>query len=417
MRLKRFTPSSVHVAVLLLLALALPAGANDWPQWRGPLRNGISTETGLLKEWPKEGPRLVWKATGLGKSYATVSVVGDRIYTAGDQNAGNFVVALNAADGKQVWASKLGKPGEFGGYVGPKAAPTVDGELLYSMDQWGELVCFESASGVEKWRKDMVKDLNGSRPGWGFTESPLVDGDKVMVTPGGDGGAIAALDKKSGAVIWRSKEFKDRPHYASLIIAEVGGVRQYIQLTAASVAGVAAADGKLLWRAPRKGEVAVIPTPIEDSRLVYVTSGYGVGCNLFHVNGAGGTFSVKEVYANKVMKVHHGGVIKIGDFVYGYSDGGGWTCQDFKTGVAKWQEKEKLGKGSLTFADGHFYLRSESKSVMALIEATPLGYKEHGRFTPPDLSGKETWPHPVIANGRLYLRDQDVLLCYDVLAK
>jgi outer membrane protein assembly factor BamB len=295
--------------------------------------------------------------------------------------------------------------------------PTVDGELLYSMDQWGELVCFETATGLEKWRKDMGKDFNGSRPNWGFAEAALVDGDKVVVTPGGEDGAIAALDKKTGAVIWRSKEFKDRPHYSSLTIAEIGGVRQYIQLTAASVAGVAAADGKLLWQTPRRGAVAVIPTPIQDNGLVYVTSGYGVGCNLFQVTPAGGKFSVKEVYASKVMSVHHGGVIKIGDFVYGFSDGKGWTCQDFKTGVAKWQEKEKLGKGSLTFADGHFYLRSESKSVMALIEATPLGYKEHGRFTPPDLSGKETWPHPVIANGRLYLRDQDVLLCYDVTAK
>jgi hypothetical protein len=417
MRLRTFTPSGVNLAVLSLLALAGPVNANDWPQWRGPLRNGISTETGLLKDWPAAGPRLVWKAKGLGKSYATVSVVGDRIYTAGDQNAGNFVIALNAADGKQLWTSKLGKPGELGGYWGPRSVPTVDGDLLFSMDQWGELVCFETAAGVEKWRRDMVKDLNGSRPNWGFAEAPLVDGDKVVVTPGGGDGAIAALDKKTGSVIWRSREFKDSPHYSSVTIAEIGGVRQYIQLTAESVAGIAAADGKLLWRAPRKGSVAVIPTPIQDNGLVYVTSGYGNGCNLFQIASVGGKFSVKEVYANKVMSVHHGGVIKIGDFVYGYSDGKGWTCQDFKTGAARWQEKEKLGKGSLTFADGHFYLRSESKSVTALIEATPLGYKEHGRFTPPDLSGKETWPHPVVANGRLYLRDQDVLLCYDVMAK
>jgi outer membrane protein assembly factor BamB len=407
----------VRVGFFFSLALVAPVVANDWPQWRGSLRNDISTETGLLKSWPPSGPRLVWKAKGLGNSYATVSVVGDRIYTAGDKADGNFVVALNAADGKQVWAAKLGKPGELGGYHGPRSAPTVDGDLLYSLDQWGELACFGRATGLEKWRKDLVKELGGLRPGWGFAEAPLVDGDKVIVTPGGAQGAVAALDKKSGALIWRSKEFTDAPHYSSLIIAEIGGVRQYIQLTAASVAGVAAADGKLLWRAPRKGDTAVIPTPIEHEGFVYVTSGYGSGCNLLEVKAGNGAFSVNQVYANKVMGVHHGGTIKVGDFVYGYSDGKGWTCQDFKFGTARWQEKDKLGKGSLVFADGHFYLRTESKSTVVLIEASPIGFKEHGRFTPPDLSGKETWPHPVVADGRLYLRDQDVLLCYDIQAR
>ena len=295
--------------------------------------------------------------------------------------------------------------------------PTVDGDLLYSLDQWGDLVCFATETGIEKWRKQLEKDLGGSRPGWGFAEAPLVDGDKVVVTPGGSKGAIAALDKKSGAVIWRSTGFTDAPHYSSLIIAEIGGVRQYIQLTAASVVGVAAADGKVLWRTPRRGSVAVIPTPIESDGFVYVTSGYGAGCNLFQVTEKGGQFSVREVYANKVMTIHHGGAVKVGDFVYGFSDGKGWTCQDFKTGNAKWQDKGKLGKGSLTYADGHFYLRAEDKSTMALIEASPVGYREQGRFTPPDLSGKETWPHPVVANGRLYIRDQDVLLCYDVKGK
>jgi outer membrane protein assembly factor BamB len=414
---KYFCRGAVWVGFLFSVAFVTRVGAGDWPQWRGPMRNDISAETGLLRDWPSGGPPLVWKATGLGNSYATVSVVGDRIYTAGDQATGNFVVALNAADGKQVWAAKLGKPGDLGGYHGPRAVPTVNGDLLFSMDQWGDLVCFERATGLEKWRKDLVKDFNGSRPNWGFAEAPLVDGDKVVVTPGGSKGAVAALDKKTGAVIWRSEEFKDPPHYSSLTIAEIGGVRQYIQLTASSVVGVAAADGKLLWRAVRNGSTAVIPTPIEHEGFVYVTSGYGNGCNLFEVTATGGKFAVREIYANKVMVNHHGGVVKVGDFIYGYSDSKGWTCQDFKTGVAKWQEKEKLGKGSLVFADGRFYLRTEDKSTVVLIEASPLGYKEHGRFTPPDLSGKETWPHPVVANGRLYLRDQDVLLCYDVQGK
>jgi len=219
-------------------------------------------------------------------------------------------------------------------------------------------------------------------------------------------------------VIWQSKGFTDAAHYSSLIIAELGGVRQYIQLTAASVVGIAAGDGKLLWKAPRKGNVAVIPTPIYDDGFVYVTSGYGVGCNLFKITADSGRFSAEQVYANKVMANHHGGVIKVGDSVYGYSEGKGWTCQDFKTGEAKWQDRHKLGKGSLAYADGHFYLRQEDeKGTVALIEATAEGYREHGHFDQPDRSEKNSWAHPVIAGGKLYLRDQDVLLCYDIKAK
>jgi outer membrane protein assembly factor BamB len=238
-----------------------------------------------------------------------------------------------------------------------------------------------------------------------------------VITPGGAEGAIVALDEKTGAVLWRSKGFTDSPHYSSIIIEEIGGVRQYIQLTAQSVAGVAATDGKVLWQAPRPGRVAVIPTPICSDGFVYVTSGYGVGCNLFKVSVAGAKFSAEEVYANKVMANHHGGVIKVGDYVYGYSEGKGWTCQDFKSGEAKWEEKEKFGKGAIAYADGHFYLRSEDKGTVALIDAAPDGYHERGRFEQPDRRKDKAWPHPVISGGKLYLRDQDVLLCYDLKAK
>jgi outer membrane protein assembly factor BamB len=280
------------------------------------------------------------------------------------------------------------------------------------------MVCLQADTGKEVWRKDYTKDFGGACPFWGYAESPLIDGEKVLVTPGGNQGALVALNKKTGAVIWQSKDFTDAAHYSSLIVTELGGVRQYIQLTSASVAGIAASDGKMLWKAPRKGNVAVIPTPIYDDGFVYVTSGYGVGCNLFKVTPNTGQFSAEQVYANKVMANHHGGVIKIGDYVYGYSEGKGWTCQNFKTGEAKWQEREKLGKGSLAYADGRFYLRHEDKKgTVALIEASPDGYREHGRFDQPDRSGKNSWPHPVIAGGKLYLRDQDVLLCYDVKAK
>jgi len=405
--------------MMALAGLTMGGRAADWPQFRGPKRDGVSAEQGLLKEWPEGGPKLMWKATGLGAGYSMVSVVGSRLYTSGDNSAFSLVLALNASDGKQVWAAKLGKPGApgWGGFAGPRATPTVDGDLIFTVNQWGEMACIQ-ADGKEKWRKDYTKDFGAKLPEWGFSESPLVDGDKVVVTPGGDQGAIVALNKSNGTVVWRTKDFTDSAHYSSLIAAEIGGVRQYIQLTASSVVGVAAADGKVLWRAPRRGETAVIPTPIYDAGLVYVSSGYGIGCNLFKISSGGNKFVASQLYANHVMANHHGGVIKVGDYVYGYSDGKGWTCQDFKTGEAKWQEKDKLGKGSLVYADGHFYLRQEDKAgTVALIDASPEGYKEHGRFDQPDRSSKSSWPHPVVANGRLYLRDQDVLFCYDVAGK
>jgi outer membrane protein assembly factor BamB len=414
----RLRSGAASPALLLGLTCAALAAPGDWPQFRGPNRDGTSAETGLLQELPAGGPPLVWKATGLGIGYSTVAVVGNRIYTIGEDDQFSSVIALNAADGKRVWFAKLGKPGAPGmpAFEGPRATPTVEGDLLVAVGQWGEMACLDTAQGKELWRKNYAKDLGGTRPQWGFSESPLIDGDKVVITPGGREGSVVALNKKTGAVMWRSKGFTDSPHYSSLIVAEIGGVRQYIQLTAESVAGIAAADGKLLWRAPRKGQTAVIPTPIYSDGCVYVSSGYGMGCNLFKVSGAGGQFSAEQVYANKVLGNKHGGVIKVGGFVYGHADDKGWTCQDFPSGAARWQDK-KLGKGSLVYADGRFYLRAEDKGTVVLIEASPEGFREHGRFEQPDRSDRKAWPHPVIAHGKLYLRDMDFLLCYDVKAK
>ena len=413
-------PTLAALAVITVLFSTLQAAAADWPQFRGPNRDGISSETGLLKPWPAGGPQLVWKSKGLGSGYSGVSVVGGRIFTQGDKEKNNFVFALNAADGKALWQTPLGKAGApgWGGFAGPRCVPTVDGDSLYAVAQYGEVACLDTASGVIKWSKDYVKDFEGKLPEWGYTGMPLVDGDKVILTPGGPGGCLVALNKKTGEQLWRTKDLTDGIHYSSPIVETIGGVRQYIQLTEQSVAGISPEDGRILWRAPRKGNVAVIPNPIYADNCVYVSSEYGVGCNLFKITSENGKFSAEQVYANKVMANHHGGVIKIGDYVYGHSTGKGWTCQNFKTGESVWEEKKKLGKGSITYADGCFYLRQEDgKGTVALIEAAATGYKELGRFDQPDRSDKNSWPHPVIAGGKLYLRDQDVLLCYDVKGK
>ena len=402
-------------ALLLISLFTLAASATDWPQWRGPNRDDISTENGLLASWPAGGPPLAWKSTGLGVGYSSVAVAGGKIFTMGDSPDAGTVKALDAKDGSILWSTPIGKPG--GNYPGTRCTPTVDGGLLYALGQFGNLVCLETATGKEVWKKSFGKDFGGNGGGWNYTESPLVDGNKVIVTPGGKNGAIVALDKKTGDLIWRCTEFTDSAEYSSLITETIGGVRQYIQLTGNSVAGVAAADGKLLWRAPRRGSTAIITTPVFHNDHVYVTSGYGVGCNLFKITTDGGAFHAAEVYANKNMANHHGGVIRLGEHLYGHSDGKGWVCQDFKTGEIVWSS-DKLGKGSLTCADGHFYLRSEGgKGTVVLIEATAEAFKETGRFEQPDRSHQNSWAHPVVANGRLYLRDQDVLLCYDVKKK
>jgi outer membrane protein assembly factor BamB len=391
------------------------AAQGDWPQWRGPLRNGVSSETGLLKQWPAEGPALVWKATGLGGGYSGVAVAGGRIYTMGEDKDASYLRAMNAADGKILWSVKIGKAGAvgWGNFSGPRSTPTIDGDRIYCLGHFGDLVCV-SAEGKVVWQKNLVADFGGARPEWGFAESPLVDGGKVLCTPGGGQGTVIALNKETGKTLWRSKDITDNAQYASIIVETIDGVRQYIQLTDATLMGLGE-DGKALWRAARPGKTAVIPTPVYYDHYVFVTSGYEAGCNLFQISKTEGGFTAKQVYASKDFMNHHGGVVQIGDYVYGHSERKGWMCQEIKTGKIMWNEKEKMRKGSICAVDGLLVLRAEDeKGTVALVEASPEGYVEKGRFDQPDRSNKNSWPHPVIANGRLYLRDQDVLLCYEL---
>lgn len=403
----------------ILLGGGTSLQGDDWPQWRGPNRDGKSAETGLLKSWPAGGPPLVWKITGLGAGYATVAVAKGVIYTAGDLGEDNYVLAFREKDGTPLWKARLGKAGApgWGGFAGVRGTPTVEGDRVFAIGQYGEIAAFDAATGKELWRRDFVQDFGGKLPEWGFSESPLVDGEHLIFTPGGEAGALVAVNKRTGETVWRTGEFKDEAQYASVVRAVLAGEPQYVQLTMASVVGVSP-TGKVLWRADRKGATAVIPTPVVSGDFVYVTSGYNIGCNLFQVTRQGEAFTVTEVYRNRVLANHHGGVISVGDYIYGHDDRRGWTCQNLKTGEAVWQHEDGMGKGACVYAEGHLVLREEKKkgSRIALIEASPAGYKEKGVFEQPEPSGKEAWPHPVIANGRLYLRDQDLLLCYNLRA-
>jgi len=336
----------------------------------------------------------------------------------GDKDDKAYAHAINLVDGKNLWSTEIGKAGApgWGNFEGTRSTPTVDGDLMFVLGQYGELACLKANDGSKVWEKHLEKDFGGKRPEWGYSESVLVDGDKILCTPGGTNGAIIALDKKTGNLIWQTKDFTDGAHYSSLVCAEIGDVKQYVQLTAESVVGVDT-KGQMLWRADRKGKTAVIPTPIVSGNKVYVTSGYGIGSNLFEIEHTDGKFNASQAYAKKSIANQHGGALLVGDYVYGYCDREkGWVCQALATGDLRWTEKGSVGKGALTYADGYLYLRSEDNKKVALIEATPDKYEETGLFTQPDSGKPKTWPHPVVVGKKLYLRDQDILLCYDVEA-
>jgi outer membrane protein assembly factor BamB len=414
------------------LALLLPAGAAradapkpfDWPQWQGPDRNAVSKETGLLQEWPKDGPPLAWEAKGLGGGYSAPSVAAGRVFGMSDRGDDDVVWALSEKDGKELWATRLGPAPRQRmpqGREGPACTPTVDGELAYALGRGGDLACLRVTDGAVVWRKSLTTDFGGSVPTWSYRESPLVDGDTVVCTPGGRSATLVALDKKTGATVWKA-QVPGGPGaaYASAIAVDFGGQRQYVQFTRSGLVAVAAADGKFLWRYDRPANRMGIncATPVSHDGQVFAASAYGAGGGLVKLSkGDKGGVRAEEVYATRNMQNHHGGMILRDGYLYGASGGneGGWLyCLDFQTGKVMWDERQ-VPKGSVALADGRLYYRAED-GTMLLIEPSPKGYVERGRFEQPDRSRASAWPHPVIANGKLYLRDQDVLLCYDVKA-
>jgi len=408
--------SKVVVAAVAVVSLGNVSAANfDWPQWHGPDRTDVSKETGLLKKWPAEGPKRVWLYENAGNGYSGPAIANGKYFTIGTRDNNECVLALDANTGKELWVAKIGAKLDNDWGSGPRGTPAVDGDRIYALSGKGDLACINVADGKVVWTASM-NALGGKTPDWGYTESVLVDGDKVICTPGGSKGALAAFNKADGKVIWRSTDFTDDAQYASIIPADINGQRQYIQLTMKHLVGISAKDGKQLWSSDWPGRTAVIPTPIYRDSHVYISSGYGVGCKLVKIEAGN---KATTVYENKVMKNHHGGVVLVGDHLYGYSDGSGWMCQDFKSGDEVWAERNKLGKGAIACADEMLYCLDEGTGTVVLIEASPKGWSEHGRFkldpqTKIRSSRGRIWTHPVISNGKLYLRDQDLIYCYDV---
>lgn len=402
----------------LFFAVGLGLSADDWPQWRGPNRDGISRETGLLQDWPSAGPKRVWLSRDIGIGYSAPVVAGGKILIMGTKDGKEQLFAKEAKGGKTLWTAPLGGILSNNWGDGPRGAATVDGDKVYALGAKGGLICANVGDGKVNWRVEMVKDLGGKVPGWGYTESVLVDGDHVVCTPGGKRGTLAAIDKKTGKVIWRSSDWTDGAQYASVVPAELNGQRQFIQLTQKTLAGVSARDGSVLWRNAWSGRTAVIPTPIVRKNEVYISSGYGAGCRKITIGDA---HKVTEDYSNKNIKNHHGGVLLLDGHLYGYSDGRGWTCQNLKSGDVVWDSK-KLGKGCVFYADNRLYCLEESSGQVALAAADTGGWKEHGRFklepqTELRKRSGRIWTHPVVANGVMYLRDQELLFAFDVKAR
>jgi outer membrane protein assembly factor BamB len=398
----------------LLAILLSTTFAGDWPQWRGPNRDDVSTETGLLKQWPAEGPKQAWLYDKAGMGYAGFSVAAGKLFTLGTRDGKEVLLALDANTGKELWATPVGEILKNGWGDGPRSTPTVDVDRVYAMSGRGNLTCAKVADGKVVWTKSM-SELGGSVPEWGFTESPLVDGKLVVVTPGGDKGTMAALDKMTGALVWQCADITENAQYSSIVPTTIAGKKQYVQLVMQTLFGVDAATGKLIWRSPWPGRTAVIPTPIVKGDEVFITSGYGTGCKKVKVSGSEAT----DIFVNKDLQNHHGGAILVGDHVYGHSDKNGWTCMSFADGSVKWAEKRALGKGAVGYADGMLYCLDESSGTVVLAEASTGGWKESGRFKlEPQAANRNPkgriWVHPVIANGKLYLRDQEYIYCFNV---
>ena len=406
---RMFLTAVAVVFVSSFVSEAFGQAGGDWPQWRGPNRDGISKETGLLKQWPAGGPALVWKATGAGGGYSSLSISNGRLYTMGLRGDRELIIAFDLATGKQVWATPHGGAFHNDRGDGPRGTPTLDGDRLYALGGNGDLSCLDAKTGRLVWTMNVLSKFGGSNPQWGISESPLVIGEKILVNAGGPGASIVALKKTDGSLIWKSQS--DGAAYSSAIAVNVSGVNQAVFFTSSRALGLDLRDGRLLWEYSRpSNDVANIATPVARGNRVFISSDYGTGGGVVEIKPDG---KAQEIYFTKDMRNHHSSSVLVGDTLYGFSSSI-LTAMRFDTGEVAWRDRS-VGKGSLVYADGHLYCFSEN-GVVGLVEANPAAYHEKGRFQIQQGS-LPTWTHPVVAGGRLYLRDQDTIYAFDVQEK
>jgi outer membrane protein assembly factor BamB len=367
-----------------------------------------------MDSWPAGGPKQVWLNKDAGLGYAGFAVVGDKLFTLGLFDDKEYGLCLDANSGKELWRVEVGDKFKNDWGDGPRNTPTVDEDRVYFMAAGGELVCVKIADQKKLWSITMG-DMGGEVPYWGYSESPLVYGDQIVCTPGGDQGSVAALDKMTGKKIWQSKDVTNKAHYSSIIPLEKDGKVTYVQLLNSCVVGIDPKSGKVLWNMEFPGKTAVIPTPVEVNGNIYVTSGYGSGSAFYEINGTKAT----ESWMSRSLSNHHGGVVHLDGFIYGYAEMDGFVCQNTENGKIRWNAEKKIAKGALTYADGHLYYIEEKSGDVLLLKVSPEGWEEKGRFKLSPQTEKRNpkgriWVHPVIANGKMYLRDQELIMCYDI---
>lgn len=420
--------ASLWAAVLAISSATFAASPErSWPTFRGPERTAVSSDTDLLTKWPEGGPKLLWESAGAGRGYSSLAIADGKIYTLGDapstaEDQDEYLLCFDLTDGKPIWKLKTGEAWNSGKptWQSSRSTPTVDGDRVYVLTPFGVLVC-ASTSGTEIWRKDLKKEFAGEKAdSWGYSESVLIDGDKVVCTPGGPDNTMVALDKNTGEKIWSCQRPEDRgAGHASIATADIGGVKVYLTTTGSGAMGVRARDGKLLWEYDIDRTTAVIPSPIVRDDLVFFVAGYKRGGALVRQKSVGdGEVEIEEIYPlNPDLANKHGGVVLIGDHLYGDSDDRGIPyCAELMTGKVIWKHR---GSGhdsaAIAAADGHLYVRY-ADGTMTLVKANPQKFEEVGNFTIPDSGDRPSWSHPVIFDGKLYLREGDKLLCYDVKA-
>lgn len=409
----------IFLPILILSMLVFAAEEVNWPCFHGPNRDNISAETGLLQAWPEDGPELLWSIEGIGHGYSTVSIADGRIFTAGMIEKKTYVTALDLS-GKTLWQTLNGQSWQAADYqtwavpyAGARATPTVDGGKVYHLSDLGRVAAFDAKTGKELWAVDIMKTFQAEKPEYGYSESVLIDGRKLICCPAGEGGYIAALDKETGKILWAGPALEDPVGNGSTMIAAIGGEKQYVTLSASRILSFSPEDGRLLWEFPfenaRENNCA---DAVISSELVYGSSGYGKGSILLHPHSkADGTWVADEVWATELLDNHHGGVLMKDGYLYGAGHNSrGWFCLDFKTGKEMWKER---GKGSLIYADGHLYCLEE-RGTMSLVKASPDKWEEAGSFKVPKGGEGFYWAHPVVCGGRLYIRHAEKLFVYDI---
>lgn len=386
------------------------SAAGEWPCWLGPNRDGKSTETGLLKEWPSAGPEQVWKVTGIGKGFSSATVSGGTVYITGDVGE-QLVLSAYGVDGKSKWQVPLDKAGKLD-HPGSRGSATIDGGKAYVLSGNGLLCCVDARTGKVAWSVNL--HTMGGQPGmWGYAESPLISGANVIVKPGGKN-CIVALNKLTGKPVWSSSGVSAAAEYGSCTPFTFGGVPLIVAGTGAGLVCVSAKTGAVAWTNDFSARnTANCPTPAYSDGYVFWANGYGKGGVCMKLKKTASGVGADQAWTTHDMECHHGGYIIHEGYIYG-NNSGGWACLDLKTGTRKWNEGG-VGKGSLIWADDMLYLFSENGGKAGLATCSPDGMQMKGTFS---VQGQgPSWAHPVIAGAKLYLRYDDNLYCFDIKAK